>query len=813
VTELAVTDRGPGSDGTQWAESGTESEKFLATAVKRFRRADEWENENRISAVDDIKFRSGDQWPEDIKAQRTLEKRPCLTINKMGSFVHQITNDQRQNRPAINISPVGDDADKQTALMLKGLIKQIERQCDAEIAYDTAFDSAVTMGWGYWRIIAEYDGPASFDQKLVVEMIDNPFRVYLDPDARRPDGSDAKWGFISDLMPNEEFDAEYGVEKRTPWNPQGMGEEHALWTTQTHTRVAEYYCIKTKQKRLVALDNGWTGLWDDLADVVKEAYDTRPEGIVNERITDVPVVHWSKITDHAILEEMDLPGKYIPIVRVIGDKNVIEGRVVYAGMVRAAKDPQRMYNYWTTSETEMIALSPKAPWIMEEGQVEGHEGRWRTANLKSYPYLLYKGSTIGGKQVPPPQRQTFDGPPLALVNAKQGAAQDMQAVTGVRFDATLNERMYDESGQALRELKRVGDLANFHFIDNLARALRQTGRIFVDLIPKYYDTRRVLTILREDESEEQAIIDPRLPQAYREDRDEQGSVMRLYNPNLGKYEVAVTIGPSYATRRQEAADTLLKFVSAFPPAAQVAGDLIASNMDWPGAEEIAARLQTLLPPGLQAKELEDLPVEARGLVAQLMQQNQQTTKQLQQAAAMLGDKEADRALERQKLEVQQGKVAMDYDAKIKALEASMQEVLVKIMSEGQENTEAAMAKVMADFEAKMTATILDNELKRQQVDNDLWLSEEELAMKERQGGEGKGSSKSGSDSSGGIVINLGGNGGARKGKKVIRKKGDGKYELVERTPEVTTPAAEKVLRTVTKAANGDMEVEDMGDDD
>lgn len=712
MSELAVTSRGP--DDAVASSSG-----FLATAVKRFHRCDTAEASNRAMAVEDLKFKAGDQWPESIKSQRTIDKRPCLTINKMKTFVHQITNDQRQNRPAISVSPVGDRSDIETAKMLKGLIRQIERQSNADIAYDTAFDSAVSMGWGYWRIVTAYDSHDSFDQSLRIERIRNPFRVYMDPDHQEPDGSDAQWCFISDVITREEFKEQFPKATLNEWLEQGLGDEDKLWETQSHVRIADYYYYESTKRELLYLANGHVGFRDELAPELAEMI--KDESMIKDsRDVSVKKVKWCKITAHQVLEETDWLGESIPVVKVIGDESDVEGKVTYAGLVRDAKDPQRMYNFWCTSETELIALAPKAPWIIEEGQIEGYEKDWKEANVKSKPYLTYKGSNIAGKPAPPPQRQQFAGPPQGVVNAKIGAAQDMQAVTGIRFDATQQERMYDESGKALRELKRVGDLGNFHYVDNLGRALRYTGRQFVDLIPKYYDTRRVLTILREDDSEETAIIDPNQATPYQKTQDPSGKVQRIYNPKVGKYGVAITIGPSFATKRAEAADSMLQFMKVVPQSAPLISDLIAKNMDWPGAQEIAARLETTLPPAMQEKAMEDLPQEARGVVMNLKQQLQQAQEQLKHAAAMLGDKEADRKL-------QQDKIDKDFEAKMKTLQVSLQETILKLQADGQAGNEAAMTKVMLDHQVKVKEMLIEFKLEIMKLEQERHIKERELA--------------------------------------------------------------------------------------
>ena len=689
-------------------------EKFLKTCVKRFNKVETHESVNRMKAVDDLKFKAGDQWPDAIKASRTTEKRPCLTINKMKTFVHQITNDQRQNRPAINVSPVGDKSDPETAKMLKGLIKQIERQSNADIAYDTGFDSAVSMGWGYWRILTEYEDEDSFDQVIRIKRISNPFRVYIDTDSEMPDGSDAKWVFVTDMMLRDDFEAEYPDADSMPWLEGGLGDEYKLWNTQTHLRVAEYFYIDTEDKRLVALTSGHVGLWEDLDPSIQAQVEKNPEMILKDRQVPVKKVKWCKITSREILEEKDWDGSHIPIIKVIGDEVNIEGKFNYAGIVRDAKDAQRMYNFWVTSETELIALAPKAPWIMEEGQIEGHEQRWQQANVKSLPYLLYKGTNIAGKPSPAPQRQQFAGPPAGVVQAKISAAQDMQATTGIRFDATLQERNYDESGKALRELKRVGDLGNFHYVDNLSRSLRFTGVQLIDLIPKVYDTARVITILREDDSEESVKIDPTLGKAHDQKSLPDGRMQRLFNPKLGEYSVAVTIGPSFATKRAEAADSMLNFLKVIPNSAPLVADLIAKNMDWPGAEEIYTRLASQLPPNLQNKNIQNFPPEAKGLINSLMQQMQKLKQEHDQAVQMLGDKERDRAIDKEGLQNERDAIRADLEAKLTKVAVDLETKMAAIQAKGQEKDDSAVqyTKIASDFEAKVLKIVADLEAKR-----------------------------------------------------------------------------------------------------
>lgn len=653
---------------------------FLATARKRFARVLSSEAMNRKDAVDDLMFKNGEQWPANIKTQRVLEKRPCLTVNKMKTFVHQVTNNMRQNRPAINISPIGDGADKNTAIMLKGLIRQIERECNATIAYDTGFDSAVSNGWGFWRLLTEYEDDKSFNQVLKVERIRNPMRVYLDPDHQMPDGSDAKWAFISDLIPREEFQQLYPDADYVPWEQGATGDDAFKdWSTQTHVRIAEYFCYIPKKRRLVSLADGFNGFEDELPEEARTLINAEGgrELVLNEREVEVKTVYWSKITAHQILDQQEWPGKWIPIVKVVGDEVDVEGKVTMAGIIRDAKDPQRMKNYWATHKTELVALAPKAPYILEEGQIEGHEQRWQQANAKSYPYLLYKGTSIAGKAAPAPQRQQLVGAPAGIIEAEQSAEQDIMGTTGVRFDATKSERLPDESGVALSQLRMLGELGSYHYTVNYIHALTFTARQFIDIIPKIYDAKRVVTILRDDDTEEQVTIDPALGVPFQTAPQQMGKVAKLYNPGLGKYDVAITMGPNFATKRQEAAENMLGFMKSLPNAAPIIGGPIARNMDWPGADEIADRLDAMLPPQVLQKNLDqmgDLPPKAKALIGSLTMQVQQAQQQMQLMGKELEDKRGEMALDNKKID-------KDYDAKMTKIAADLMMNVEKMIAQ------------------------------------------------------------------------------------------------------------------------------------
>lgn len=609
-------------------DDSADDEEILRLARERFTLSSIAENEIRKEALDDLEFRAGRQWPDDVKMARVIDNRPCLVINRIPQFIRQITNDQRQNRPAIKVSPIDDMGDVETAEILQGMIRHIEYNSNAEIAYDTAFEGAVTKSFGFFRVITDYVDPMSFDQEILIKRIRNAFSVYMDCNSKEPDGSDANWAFIFEDTSKEEFKAQYKDSELANSNEwRSIGDQTPGWIQETTVRVAEYFYKEYKTITLALLSNGYT------VDKAKLTPEILAEAkIVRERQAQIPVIKWCKINGHEILEKTEWLGQWIPIIPVIGDELDINGKRVLEGIVRHAKDSQRMYNYWASTETETIALSPRAPWIVAEGQIPvEYESQWKTANSKNHAFLPYKTTSVNGQLAPAPQRNVFEPPVQAITQARGLAADDMKATTGV-YDSALGNSANDVSGVAIQRRNHQSQTSNFHFIDNLSRSLRHAGRIIVDLIPKIYDTERAVRILGEDGQQE--IV--QLNKMFLKNGKNQ-----LINISAGKYDVTVDTGPSYATKRQEAVASMLDLTRSYPQAAKFAGDLMIRNMDWPGAQQIADRLKKTLPPGLQdddKNEKPPLPAEVQAQMSQMGQMIDQLSQRLNQTTEIIKNK-------------------------------------------------------------------------------------------------------------------------------------------------------------------------------
>jgi hypothetical protein len=625
----------------------------------------------RDSELDDLRFYAGSpdnqwQWPNDVLQTRgssqgpVVSARPCLTINKLPQHVKQITNEQRMNRPTIKVLPVDDKSDIEMADVFNGVIRHIEYTSDADVAYDTACENQVTYGEGYLRILTEYCDDTSFDQEIKIGRIRNSFSVYMDPMIQDPAGADARWCFITDDMTKDEYERAYP--KASPISTltaRGIGDSSInQWISETTVRVAEYFYIECEKATLNLYPGNQTALTGTPEDSLLRAMFGKP---LRSRQSDRERVKWCKTNGYEILEESEWAGSFIPVVRVVGNEFEVDGQLYVSGLVRNAKDAQRMYNYWCSQEAEMLALAPKAPFIGYGGQFEGYEQQWKTANTQNWPYLEVNPDVTDGQGavLPLPQRAQ---PPMAssgLLQAKAGASEDIKSTTG-QYNASLGMTSNERSGKAILARQRESDVGTYHYADNLARAVRHIGRQLVDLIPKIYDTARVARILGEDGEPSTVKMNPDQEEPVKKIMGPGGVVVdKIYNPRVGKYDVRVITGPGYATKRQEALESMAQLLQGNPQLWQVAGDLFVKNMDWPGAQDLAKRLQKMLDPKVMADEDNPALVAANQQMEAMNAEMQQMFKMLQNVQ---------QSMEAKEMHIKQ------FEAEIKAYQAETQRI-------------------------------------------------------------------------------------------------------------------------------------------
>ena len=600
--------------------SAIPADSRIQEAIDFLKFSNEADTENRQKGLDDLKFSSGDQWPIEVQNSRHLEARPCLTINKLDAYVRQIVNQMRQSRPRMRAHSMNSEANAKVADVITGIFKHIEVNSDADTAYDTAGEYAVRIGWGYWRVVTDYVREDSFDQEIYIRPIDNPFSVYFDPNSIQPDGSDAEKVLITTLMSKDDFKIQYpGADDGGDFNQRGTGDFDPDWVQKEDIRVAEYFYVERKKTKLLLLSDG-TKVYKDEAPS-PEILAAAGIMVVGERETMRKQIKWCKLTGLEILEERDWSGRYIPVVPVYGQQLTVEDKRKKYGLVRNAKDAQRMYNYWQTSLTESIALAPKAKWLLAEGQDEGHENEWAQANIKSMPVLRYKQTDINGQQAPAPQRLQPEPPPAGVIAAAMSIDKDLQSVVGIFDPSQLPQG--NMSGKAIRGQQVQQDMTNFHYYDNLVRSMKHTGRIILDLIPKIYDRERVLRIIGYDGKPEMVTLNQRT-------QDEMGVEKVLNDVTVGEYDVYMDTGPGYQSKRQEAVEAMMPMISTNQELFNLAGDLVFRNMDFPGAEVIADRLAANNPLA-QIDEKSEIPPQIQ---MQLMQAQKQIADMQQMIAAM-----------------------------------------------------------------------------------------------------------------------------------------------------------------------------------
>lgn len=638
---------------------------------------------NRDRYVEDVKFASGEQWPEVIVKERERKGQPCLVVDKLNQYVRQVVNDSRQNRPSIKIRPVDSQADPETAEMMQGLVRHIEDRSMADVAYDTALENAVKGGMGYFRILTEYSHDGTFEQDICIKRVRNPLTVWLDPNCQQPDYTDAKFGFIVEELPEDEYKAAYPKAK-TKSDIETDSTSKSDWVGEK-IRIAEYFEVVQKDRTLHLLEDGQTATDEEYKQAQIEGIQV--PGIVESRNVPRNVVMWSKSNGIEYLKvPQEWPGKYIPIIPVWGNETDIEGEVIYTGLINSAKDAARLYNYSRSAFAERVALAPKSPYIAAAGQVENYS-EWQDANSTNYSTLTYDPVEISGTLVGAPQRQPASDIPAGFAQDMQMSEHDIQGALGM-YSASLGQQSNEKSGKAIIARQREGDTGTFHYHDNLSRAIRHLGRILVDLIPKVYDSKRVLRIIGQDGETSNVTVDPQLPAAS----TKIGS-NTIYNLNVGIYDVTVSSGPSYTTKRQEAAEGMAQLFQGNPQLMTVIGDLFFRNLDWPGAEEIADRLKLMLPPNIQQadeKDGEQSPevlaviaqaqqaVQERDQALQMAQQQmQQMAEEMQQLKMQANNKDGDIQAKIGELQIKQAELSIkEQDSKIKAFEAETDRMAV-----------------------------------------------------------------------------------------------------------------------------------------
>jgi len=687
----------------------------LAKIRANYKKAVEADQTNRRQAMEDMKFihEPGAQWDESVRRERGT--RPSYEFNKLRVTVKRVVNDMRANRPAGKVRAV-EDGDKKTADVYEGLCRNIWNSSDGDTVIDQAAEYQVGAGMGAWRVSVDYANEDAWDQDIRIEAIRNPFCLYTDPSAEDPMKRDARYWFLTTRISHEAFEAKYGKAEKIDWDGGEEFEDDEEWEDDETVRIVEYWYREPVTKTIVLLSDGRTVNADEI--------DASPElfaglEVLKQREVQSYAIKNCIASGSQILEEGEWAGSQFPFVLIYGESMIIDGKHLWWGLPRFAKDAQRAYNYSRTYAVEAISLAPQAKFWATPTQAQGHTDKWAEAHKQNFPYLLYNPDPeIGGAPVPMPGANV----PPAIMNEIGISSDDIKGVTGI-YDASLGARSNETSGVAIRSRQQQGEIAVFNYGDNLAKGIRRTWEILVDLIPRIYDTQRSLRILGTDGGEDYVEINKPGP---------DGGV--LNDLTRGKYDVNVTIGPSFSTQRQEASEIYMGMAQNNPQIMGVAGDLVFKSLDLPLSDDIAERLKTMLPPPIQQmlSQGKSVPPEAQAImvqasqamdqVQQMGQQLQMQQQELQNEKAVLDGDKAKVAAEVAKLQAEEKVLAAKYAeavAKIEnaqlradadrgekdgesekvALSAQLSEALVQIQQQAADFMTQA-AQVMAEIQSK-----------------------------------------------------------------------------------------------------------------
>jgi hypothetical protein len=652
----------------------------VAEARELYEIAVDADQPNREQALVDLRFASLEgQWDERIKAQREREQRPCFVYDRTGQIVRQIVGDIRLNPPGIVVRPQDNTADPDLAKTLTGLIRNIESVSTADAHYTTAVENSVRCGMGFLRVRHDYVTDTAFDMDFRIEAIPSPFGAVCDPGAVLPCREDAQYWFIDELWTLRAFKEKWPKASLDGWDAKQL----STWREGDFVRVAEYFRKVPKRKHLLFLANGVTADVTDMDDDEIGQLVEQAGGYRRERFVDGHKVCSSLMNGSEQLEKTyDWPGQYIPIAPVWGEEIRVGDRTVRRGVIRAARDAQIRYNVQATAMTEAIALAPKAKWLVTLKQIGAHQEFWNSAHLNNYAYLPY---TPDERASGPPVRMQPEAPPAGLLSEVQAAAMDIEATTGV-YRENLGKETNAISGRAILSRQREGDVGTFLYADNLARAVQHVGRILVDAMPRVYDTERTIRVLGEDGSTEFTEINKRI-------FDPSTGQERIINDiSAGRYDVSVSTGPAFSTRREEARESMMAFMQADPSSAGMVADLFAKYQDWPGADEIAERFhkravaqgmaepkegdppppQPPPDPNLLLAQAEMMKAQAAMAKAQADAQTAQANAQVKMAELQLEAAKVD--LERERL----GLDAIDVQSKVGERQAKTQQAGLKI---------------------------------------------------------------------------------------------------------------------------------------
>ncbi|HAV2808290.1 portal protein [Acinetobacter baumannii] len=614
-----------------------DQDSILDEIKKNLKYAEDYWHDNYERGVEDKEFVTvkGAQWEDGAVARRTAEGKPSLEFNLCRAYCRQQINTQRQNRAQVKVVPVDNGADADKANIIEGLIKDTEESSDAESAYDQAAENAVYGAIGFFRIVTDYVSELSFNQEPRFMTVHNPHAWYISPQSKALDGSDARWAVGGEWVDKDIIEAKYGASAVVDF---AMSEYSDWCNTEDKTvLIVEYFKIEEVSDELWMLEDGTTNYKSALLDEFGVSEDELKPLVTNSRSTTRTEVKWYKASGSKVLEETVFPGKYIPVIPVYGEVTYIGEERYLHSLVHFAKDPQRLYNYWKSTEAQILQKNQDDILVVDPKGVSGHEEEWRDPS--KFAAVHYKHIDDNQQSIPAPYRIGAAQPPVGVLNAAESAKVAITDILNMHAPIMGGDSQ-EVSGVAIGMRQRQSETAQFHLQDNLNKSIRHAGRILLGLYQALYTVPMVRRIIGADGEAKQINLF---------DKTADGV---LADVTIGRYDVRMDTGPSFNTQREQNFALMMQLLSMNPQLFSLIGDILLQNSPLLNAKEISERIRSTMPPQVLGKGEQIDPEQAKAQIQQLDQLVQKMTADIEMLQKEVNDKDKEHQLEMFKAQLQ-----------------------------------------------------------------------------------------------------------------------------------------------------------------
>lgn len=634
-------------------EAGINEQEVLTQAGKHMNVWMGYFNENIVRGKDDVNFVIRDQWTAVERSEFTRLFKPAMTFNKLYDSVKKIAGEQRKNKPDLIVRSLTGKATQEQINLRADLVRTISYQSQNDLVYQTAFKSALMMGFGAFQIMLDYESPMSFNKSIRYDLISDPTRTVFDPTALKPHKGDGNFCARYYIFTRDEFFATYPYVT----DPVSFIDPYMLldfqWQTRDTITVADYFVkewfpliiYKLSDGRVVTEDE-WEEVQKDFRkqkeitkdSVVERIVEKDEPKIVGKRQTqDYRIMHYRLIRNQ-IIDFSEWPSKQLPIIFVDGDSYYIEGRQYTKSFIHEARDAQKCVNYFGSEIAAEVKNRRREQWLGTPDNIIGYEQDWRNPELQM-GILRAKPDPKTGQM--PTKMPAWDLSPAIMQNF-QRATQDIREILGFSETEALQGR--DISGKARRERKLEGSMSAYVYFDNMNQAVEQGGRVVNDLLPYIIgsDERKMVISKRDGKTETITL-----------NKKQEGEKI-LNDIGLGDFDVEINTGPSFAVQRDVALEFMQETMAANPQVFPLIADIWASQLDVQFMEQMKDRLKTLVPPEVLAKEEgKELPPQGPNPQQQMMQM------EIQARQAEIQNKMAEVQLKAEKLKLEQEKNELD----------------------------------------------------------------------------------------------------------------------------------------------------------